>query len=48
MKKNIYIVLTTIALTSCAIKLTDNKKALLKKELQEMVKTDQIAAFLCF
>lgn len=45
MKKIIYIVLTTIILTSCAIKLTDNKKASIKNELQEMVKTDQIAAF---
>ena len=45
MKKNIYILLTITALTSCANKLTDNKKALLKNELQEMVKTDQIAAF---
>ncbi len=46
MKKNIYIVLTTIVLTSCAIKLTDNKKASLKSELKEMVKTDQIAAYI--
>jgi hypothetical protein len=44
MGKNIYIVLTTLILTSCAIQLTDNKKATLTKELQEMVKTDQIAA----
>lgn len=45
MKKIIYTVLATVVLTSCVIKLTDNKKASLKNELQEMVKADQIAAF---
>jgi hypothetical protein len=46
MKKNIYIVLITIILTSCAIKLTDNKKASLKSELKEKVKTDQKSAYI--
>jgi hypothetical protein len=45
MRKITYIGLTAIVLTGCAIKLADNKKVSLKNELQEMVKTDQIAAF---
>lgn len=45
MKKITYIVLTAIVLTGCAIKRADNKKVSLINELQEMVKTDQIAAF---
>ena len=44
MKNPIYILLAITFLTSCSIKLTENKKAYLKKELEEMRKTDQIAA----
>ncbi len=43
--KKISIILQTILLTSCAVKLTDNTKAALTNELQEMANTDQIAAF---
>lgn len=41
----IYILLFATFITSCAIKLTDDKKNYLKNELQEIVKTDQVAAF---
>ena len=44
MKNLIYILLAITFLTSCSIKLTESKKAYLKKELEEMRKTDQIAA----
>lgn len=44
MKKIIYIILTITFLTSCSIRLTESKKDYLKKELEEMRKTDQIAA----
>lgn len=44
-KKNIYfIVAMALILTGCAMKLTEDRKEGLKKELEEMVKTDQIAA----
>lgn len=45
MIKTIYIIVSITILTSCTVKLTGNKKSYLKKELEEMVKTDQIAAF---
>lgn len=44
MKNFIYILLATTFLTSCSMKLTDIKKEFLQKELEEMRKTDQIAA----
>jgi len=44
MKNFIYILLATTFLTSCSKKITENKKVYLKKELEEMRKTDQIAA----
>ncbi|MBL7758859.1 MAG: hypothetical protein JNL59_15730 [Chitinophagaceae bacterium] len=34
----------SLVLTGCAVRLTDSKRASLKKELEEMVKVDQIAA----
>lgn len=34
----------SLVLTGCAVRLTDSKRAALKKELEEMVKVDQIAA----
>jgi hypothetical protein len=43
MKSFISILLTSIFLTSCAVKLTDNQSMKLKNDLEEMVKIDQIA-----
>lgn len=45
MKRTKYILIFTIYFSSCAVKLTNNKKVELTKELEEMVKTDQVAAF---
>ncbi|SKA41154.1 hypothetical protein SAMN04488128_105347 [Chitinophaga eiseniae] len=45
MIKVTFLTLFAFLLTSCATRLTDNKKTALKNELAEMVKTDQIAAF---
>ncbi|SDW40710.1 hypothetical protein SAMN05444410_102227 [Hydrobacter penzbergensis] len=45
MKCNIISVLfTSFLVVSCAVRLTDNKKTVLKNELAEMVKIDQVAA----
>lgn len=44
MKNFVYTLLVTTFLTSCSMKLTESKKVYLKKELEEMRKTDQIAA----
>ena len=46
MKSIISILTISIFLASCAAKLTDNKKAQLKKELGEMGEIDQIAAYI--
>nr|WP_295869469.1 DUF6624 domain-containing protein [uncultured Chitinophaga sp.] len=46
MIKVTFLALSAFLLTSCATRLTDNKKTALKNELAEMVKTDQIAAFI--
>ncbi len=43
MEKVISFLTISIFLTSCAVKLTDEKKTNLKNELEEMVKVDQIA-----
>lgn len=43
MKKVISVLTISIFLTSCAVRLTEEKKANLKNELKEMVKVDQIA-----
>ncbi|QJB42393.1 hypothetical protein HF324_32915 [Chitinophaga oryzae] len=45
MIKIIFLALLISLLTGCATRLTDSKKTALKNELAEMVKTDQIAAF---
>ncbi|MFC7773053.1 DUF6624 domain-containing protein [Flavobacterium sp. GCM10027622] len=44
MKNLIFIVLVTTLLTSCSRKLTEEKKVYLQRKLEEMRKTDQIAA----
>jgi hypothetical protein len=44
MKKIIVFFLLSTLLLSCAVKLTETKKAALKNELAEMAKSDQIAA----
>ncbi len=43
MKKVISVLTISIFLTSCAVRLTEEKKANLKNQLEEMVKVDQIA-----
>lgn len=44
MKNIIFTLLFSISLTNCASIITDEKKVALKNKLQELVKTDQIAA----
>lgn len=44
MKNLFFTLLLSITLTSCASRMTDEKKSALKNELKEIVKTDQIAA----
>lgn len=46
MKKTIHFVLLSIFLTSCAASLTIDEKVYLKNELKELVKIDQIAAYI--
>ncbi len=46
MRKPITILIIPIFLASCAAKLTTDKKTHLKNELEEMVKADQIAAYI--
>lgn len=41
-----FLAASVLLLASCATRLTDNKKTALKNELAEMVKTDQVAAFI--
>ena len=46
MKKSISILLMTVILTSCAAKLTADKKNQLNKQLKDIVEVDQIAAYI--
>jgi hypothetical protein len=46
MKSIISILIGSIVFSGCAPKLTADKKALLKQQLEEKVKTDQVAAYL--
>lgn len=46
MKSIATILIISILLTSCATRLTNNKKAHLKNELEDMVEIDQIAAYI--
>ena len=46
MRKTILILIISIFLTCCAAKLTTDKKNYLRNELEEMVKVDQIAAYI--
>jgi hypothetical protein len=46
MEKSILILIISVALTNCGVKLTDRNKSVLNKELEEMVKIDQIAAYM--
>jgi hypothetical protein len=46
MKKIISVIIISITLTSCVVKLTADEKMILKNELGEMVKVDQVAAYI--
>ena len=46
MRNTIFIIITIIFITGCAGKLTEDKITALKSELEEMVKVDQIAAYI--
>lgn len=46
MKSNLVILTAFLLLASCAPKLTEDRRALLKTELEDMVKADQVAAFM--
>jgi len=46
MKSIVFIILSSIILTSCAEKLTENKRVQLNQQLTELVKIDQVANYI--